>query len=213
MTSPEDRIKEIVRRRGLEDADASRLLASVGKPEARETNPFRRWSGETTSLVAIPIAALGLLASRFGVRFDGALDLHHSATNAVSTATALGDQLVAVPLTALVFFLAARATSKTARFVDVLGVVAVARIAPTLLAIPIAFLGRLLPADPLAGPGLALAGLVVLALVALGAQVTLLVQGFATVTAARGRRLALAFVAALVCAEIASKVALAALHR
>jgi hypothetical protein len=213
MTTPEERVREIVRARGLEAEDAERLLASVGRPPARESNPFRRWSGEKTALVAIPVVLVGLLASRLGTRFDGALDLHGGGKEAIPAFTAILDQIIAIPLTAVVLFAAARAISKTVRFVDVLGVVAVSRVVPTALAIPLGFLSRQLPTDPRAvASSVALWALVALAVCALGTQIYLLVQGFATVTAARGRRLGVAFVVGLVVSEIASKAVLAVVH-
>lgn len=207
MTSPEDRIRDLVRARGIGGADAEGLLAAVRPPAPKRRNVFERWSGEVTSLAGVVVALVALAVSRMGVRFDGALDMHVVKT-AVPITTALVDQLVALPLTALVMWGAARIASKRARFVDVLGVVGVSRLVTVVLAAPIALLTPHIPHEPTARPTAALWVMIVLAIICISVQIVLLVQGFRTVTAARGGRLAATFVGGLVVAELATKLVL-----
>ena len=121
MRSAEERIKELARAQSLDPADAARLLDAVrpapGERRGWLSNPFDRWSGETTSLIGAVVALAGLATSRMGVRYDGALDLH-VVPQAVPIAVAVLDQLVAFVLTSVVLWGAARCVSR-ARFVDV----------------------------------------------------------------------------------------------
>jgi len=210
MTSAEERIKQLARAQSLDPADAERLLDAVRPPSERRgilSNPFDRWSGEITSLAGVGVALGGLATSRLGVRYDGAIDLH-VVKHAVPIGVALVDQLVAVVLTAVLMWGAARFVSR-ARFVDVLGAVGLSRAPIVLVAVPLAFLVPLLPHDPTQPPNLALLGVVVFALIGIVAQIWLLVLGFRTASGARGGRLAVAIVAGLFVAELVTKAALA----
>jgi len=204
MSSPEERIRELVRTRGLDQADAEGLLAAVRPPPRESKNPFERWSGEVTSVAGALVAGAALATSRLGVRYDGALDLH-VVPAAVPLKTALLDQLVAFPLTALVLWGVAKALSRGVRFIDVLGVAGVARLPLVLLAAPLTWLTPHVPREP-GQASAALFAVLGLALVGIGAHITLLVLGFRATTAARGGRLAGAFVGALVAAEVVTKV-------
>ena len=210
MTSAEERIKQLARAQSLDPADAERLLDAVRPSSERRrilSNPFDRWSGEVTSLAGVVVALGGLATSRLGVRYDGALDLH-VVKGAVPIGVALADQLVAFVLTAVVMWGAARFVSR-ARFVDVLGAVGLSRAPIVLVAVPLALLVPLLPKNPTAPPNLALLGVVVFALVGIGAQIWLLVLGFRTASGIRGGKLAVAIVGGLFVAELVTKAALA----
>ncbi len=209
MRSAEERIKELARAQSLDATDAARLLDAV-RPSAGErhgplTNPFDRWSGETTSIIGAVVALAGLATSRFGVRYDGALDLH-VVRGPVSIGVAVLDQVVAVGLTAVVMWAAARCVSR-ARFVDVLGAVGVSRAPAVLIAVPLALLVPLMPHDP-TKPNAAMLGMALIAIVGIVGQIWLLVLGFRTASGARGGRLALAVVSGIVAAEIVTKLAL-----
>jgi len=212
VSSPEERIKELVRARGIDEADAASLLAAVRPPAPARSSldPFARWSGEVTSLLGGVVALGALATSRLGVRYDGAIDLHVSPAGAVALPLALGDLVVSVPLTALVFFLAARRLARHVRFVDVLGAVSLARAPIVLAAAPLALLSRLVGA-PTTKPSAALLALACVGLLGLGGHITLLVLGFRSASGARGGRLAGTFVAALFVSEIAAKTVLALL--
>jgi hypothetical protein len=218
MITAEERIKELARAQSMDAADAERLLDAV-RPSAGErrsrpsvlSNPFDRWSGETTSLIGALVALAGLATSRLGVRYDGAIDLHVSPVGAPMSVAVL-DQLLAVGLTSLVMWAAARVVSR-ARFVDVLGAVGLSRAPAVLIAVPLALLVPLIPHDDYTKTNLP----VVLAIALLGlagvvAQVWLLVLGFRTATGARGGRLASALIAGLFAAELLVKLVLAVVH-
>jgi hypothetical protein len=213
MTSPEQRIKELVRARGIEGTDAEDLLASVRpRPATKTHNLFERFDGQVTSVAGVAIALVAFGVSRLNVRFDGALDMH-VAKAPFSLGVALCDQLVALPLTAVVMWIAARLAASTSRvrFIDVLGLVGVARLGPVLLAAPIALLTPYIPHEPTAKPTAALWVMIALAVISIASQIVLLVQGFAATSAARGGRLATFFVIGLLVAEIASKAILGVL--
>lgn len=208
MTSPEERIRELVRARGIGGAEAEDLLAAVRPKTPSTRNPFERWSGEVTSLVGVLVAIVSIAASRLHVRFDGALDMHVG-TAPVPIAIALADQLAAVPMTALVMWAAGRlAGARGARFVDVLGVIGASRLPIALLAFPIALVSPHVSHDP-TKPNAAVLVLALFALAGVVAQIVLLVAGFRTTTALRGGRLAATFVAGLVAAEVLTKIFLA----
>lgn len=209
MSTPEDRIRELARARAIDEAEEARLLAAVksGAPvRAAPRNPFARWSGEVTSAMGLGVALAGVATSRLGARYDGALDLHFGAS--VPLAIAILDQLVAWPLTALVFWVVLRALSRNVRAIDVLGVVGLSRAAYVVIAPPMALLVGRAPIDPTKGASLAMILLALVGLVGLGALVFLLVLGVRTVSGLRGGRLAAAFIGALLGAEIVTKLAL-----
>lgn len=211
MTSAEERIKELARAKSLDGDDAARLLEAVrapAKPAARESvlkNPFARYSGEITAAAGVVVSALGVFVSRVGVRFDGALDLHTSSAP-VTLRVALIDQLVAFPLTALVFWIVARIAARHVRVVDVVGAVGLSRAPAVVFALPLGLLA--LRSPPGAGTTPVLGLLIACALAGLGAQIYLLFMGFRTASGLRGGRLAALFIGAVVLAEIATKVAL-----
>lgn len=119
---------------------------------------------------------------------------------------------MALPLTALVFWSLARTASRSTRVVDVLGVVGVSRAPSILLAIPVALFVSRSPHAAAGSPGtgmsLVLGALVLVGLAGLGAQIYLLFVGFRTVTGMHGGALTWRFIAALVVAEVLSKIVL-----
>ncbi len=219
MISAEERIKKLARAQSLDAGDAERLLDAV-RPGARTgerrrrlsvlSNPFDRWSGETTSLIGALLALAGLATSRLGVRYDGALDLHVSPV-AVPLGVAVLDQLLAVGLTSLVMWGVARLVSR-ARFVDVLGAVGVSRAPAVLVAVPLALLVPLIPHDYTKTNLPVVLAIALLGLAGVVAQVWLLVLGFRTATGARGGRLASALIGGLFAAELLVKIVLAVVH-
>jgi hypothetical protein len=217
MISAEERIKELARAQSMDAEDAERLLDAV-RPSAGErrsrlsvlSNPFDRWSGETTSLIGALVALAGLATSRLGVRYDGAVDLHVSLV-AVPIGVAVLDQVLAVGLTSLVMWGVARVVSR-ARFVDVLGAVGVSRVPAVLIAVPLALLVPLIPHDYTKTSTPLVLAIALLGLAGVVAQVWILVLGFRTATGARGGRLASALIAGLFAAELLVKLALAVVH-
>lgn len=216
MTSAEERIKELARARSLDAADAARLLDAVrpssGEPRPRGllSNPFERWSGETTSLLGLLVALAGLATSRLGVRYDGALDLHVVGA-AVPLGVAALDQLLAFGLTSVVLWGAARCVSR-ARFVDVLGTVGLSRAPAVMIAVPLALLVPLLPHDP-TRPSVAMLGIALVGIVGVVAQIWLLVLGLRTASGSRGGRLALTVIGGIVAAELVTKLVIVLVPR
>lgn len=216
MISAEERIKELARAQSMDAADAERLLDAV-RPCARTgerrsvlSNPFDRWSGETTSMIGALLALAGLATPRLGVRYDGALDLHVSPV-AVPIGVAVLDQVLAVGLTSLVMWGVARLVSR-ARFVDVLGAVGVSRAPAVLIAVPLALLVPLIPHDYTKTNAPVVLAIALLGLAGVVAQVWILVLGFRTATGARGGRLASALIGGLFAAELLVKLVLAVVH-
>ena len=214
MRSAEERIKELARAQSMDAADAARLLDAV-RPTAGErrgpwSNPFERWSGETTSLLGALVAVAGLATSRLGVRYDGAIDLHVS-PQPVPIGVAVLDQVLAVGLTSLVMWGAARFVSR-ARFVDVLGAVGLSRVPPVVVAVPLALLVPLIPHDYTKASMPLVLAIAFLGLGGAVAQVYVLVQGVRTASGARGGRLALTMIGGLFAAELLVKLALAVVH-
>jgi hypothetical protein len=208
MTSPEERIKELARKHAIDPAAAERLLAAVRpEPVARSSwNPYARWSAERCVVVGLIAAAIGIATSRLlPVRADGALDMGRTATP-VSLGGAVLAQLGGFPGTALVLWAIGRLFAPKIRPIDMLGTVGLARLPITLAVLPLAYVDTGSPdeASPTVlqwfGTGLLLLGA--------GIQICLLVFGFGTATALRGRRLAVAFLSSLVAAEVISKVVL-----
>lgn len=211
MTSAEERIKKIAQDRSLDEADAARLLDAVRPPVKTEPrrsvwrDPFARYGGEVTTAVGVVVAALGIFVSRFQIRFDGALDLH-TVSVPVPLRVAIIDQLVAFPLTALVLWAAARVAARHVRFVDMLGVVGVARGPAVLIALPLGLLASRSTTTTTLSPALAV--IVLAALAGLGSQIYLLVTGFRTASGLRGARLTWLFIGGLLLAETLSKLVL-----
>lgn len=211
MTSAEDRIKKLTQDRSLDEADAARLLDAVRAPTKTEPrrsvwkDPFARYGGEVTTAVGVMVAALGIVVSRFHIRFDGALDIH-TVSAPVPLRVAIIDQLVAFPLTALVFWAVALVAARHVRLVDVLGVVGLARGPAVVLALPLGLFASRSTTSTTMSPALAV--VIVAALAALGSQIYLLFTGFRTATGLRGARLTWLFIGGLVLAEIATKVVL-----
>lgn len=82
MKSAEERVRQLARTQSFDSEDAARLLdalrppAIVPRPNSVLANPFARHGGGTTAIAGVVIAALALLVSQAGLRFDGALDMH-----------------------------------------------------------------------------------------------------------------------------------------
>lgn len=211
MTSAEDRIKKIAQDRSIDEADAARLLDAVRAPTETEPrrsvwqDPFARYGGEVTTAVGVLVAALGVFVSRFQIRFDGALDVH-TVSVPVPLRVAILDQLVAFPLTALIIWAVARVAARRVRFVDMLGVVGLARAPAVVLALPLGLFASRSTSGTAMTPALAV--MIVGALAALGAQIYLLVTGFRTASGLRGARLTWLFIGGLVLAEIVTKLVL-----
>lgn len=203
--SPEERVQKLARERNISPADAERLLAALGAPAPVRPgrNPFERWRGEHTLIAGGVVALAGLATSRLGVRYDGALDLHVTG-GPVAVLTAVVDQLVAFPLTALVVWAVARALSSRTRLVDVAGAVGIARAPLVVIAPLVALLAPAVVAIPPA-PSARLVAVALLGAVGLGAQLFALVLGVRAASGLRSGRLAAAVAGGVVAAEVLTK--------
>jgi hypothetical protein len=215
VSSAEERIKDLARKNAIDPAEAERLLAAIRPvpvPSRRAWNPFERWSATVASIVGLLASLVGFaISTLLGFRYDGAFDLHASKAP-VSTTTALVDQLVAFPVTALVFWGVGYIVTRKVRLIDVIGTVGLARTPLVLLSLPLALLApRLSP--PGATPSVLVYALILVAVIGTALQVSLLVFGYRTATGLRGPRLTLSFVGALIVAEIVTKLLLDLLPR
>jgi hypothetical protein len=211
MSSPEERVEALRRAGVVAPGQADTLLGALGStPQPRWmilVDPFARHGGGRAAAFGVAVALAGIAASRLGIRFDGFLDVHLAHTSP-SWGLAVADQLVAFPLGALILWICTRIAGGRGRLVDDLGVVGVARL-PTVLTGLAVWATTAGSSGPLAG--LRLFSLVVPALLGLGWTLTLLYTGHANASGLRGPRLGLSLFAALVAAEVVSKVALSLL--
>ena len=213
MNVARNRILEMLSAGKISPDEAEQLLAAVRGPSGSFWSwifhPMERLQTPVAIALAVAAAAMQLVISLLlHVRFYGALD-SQPARGDVGWDAALIDLAVAWPLTALIFFAAARLLAKQGRFVDLLAMVGVARL-PLLAAGAIGGANRemLFGAAEGAARGESQTGLIVFGLgvtVLVAWFVTLLVTGLRTASGLRGGRLAFAFVAALVVAEAISK--------
>jgi hypothetical protein len=211
MSSPEERIQSMQRSGVVEAGQAQALLGAIGP--AREpawkilVDPFARHGGGRAAAAGLVISLAGIAASRLGLRFDGFLDAHLTGVTP-TWGRALTDQIVAFPLSALVFWACARIAGGRGRLLDNLGVVGVGRL-PVLLVGLCAW--STMPSSLAGLTGVRLFVLVIPALLALGWAIVLLRAGHANASGLRGLRLGLSLFAAIVAAEVLSKVALSLL--
>lgn len=211
MSEPREKILGLVAS-GKISADEGQLLLGALKPARPRLSgwlfwPFERAARAQVWAAACATCALSLALRTLKVRFDGTIDLH-VVEDAPSWGTALLEQVVAWPFTALVFWLLALLTRQPAPALDLLGFVGAARLPYLLAALVVAAVGA--RNNPGAGAG---AALVIVATVVpmLIWTCWLLYHGLRTATGRRGVRLTLTFFAALLLAEIGSKLVLGTL--
>lgn len=214
MTTSRDQVLELVATGKISAAEGDGLLKAMAAPRAgfgrTLWNPFERLSlGISLALgLAGVLAALGL--SYFGIRFDGAFDVHAMSTP-VSLSAALIEQAVVWPGVALFFWLGALTLARAARAIDFLAAVAVARLALLPVGVAAAVFALLLPQDgatPSGAQMLPLILLIALTLPALALFFVWLYRGFRHASGLRGVQCGVAFGMLIVLAEVLSKVAL-----
>jgi hypothetical protein len=220
-----EQILESVARGELSPEEGNALLKALQRPAPRWWRrvfaPMETLSLPTALGISLLAAGVAVALSRFGVRFDGALDthlVHHD----LSWATAAADLFVSWPLVALLFWAASR-VARQGRLVDHLAAVGVARVPLVAAGAVAALLRDQLPraeelvlegGQPVLEPGQLAAALffgLVVALPMLGFFIVLLLTGFRTASGLRGARLAVTFIVTLVVAEVLSKLLLALL--
>jgi hypothetical protein len=214
MNAERMRILEMVAEGKISPSDAEQLLAAV---KAKRTSPAK-WLFQPlevidpaqASIVGGLAAIAGAIASAtLGFRFDGAIDLHDARGASVSLADALIDLLLVWPVTALVFWGVARLLARQGRFVDFLAAVGLARVVYLVAGVLLGTVGRAVDDGALltvsAAEMIVLVGLVVPLSIW---SIALLVTGFRTASGLRGGRLAFGAVAAIVGAEVSTKLVL-----
>ncbi len=108
MNPPSRRIRDLATAGKITDSEAERLLRAVSEPPPPRglslfSDPFSRAGGGYAAACGFVIAALGIVATRFGVRYDGFLDLHITRI-AVPLRLAVVEQLADVVVPALLFW-------------------------------------------------------------------------------------------------------------
>ncbi|MEY4546080.1 MAG: hypothetical protein RL685_2275 [Pseudomonadota bacterium] len=210
VSEPREKILGLVASGKISPNEAELLLGALKPARARLWtwlfSPFELASPRLVWAAAL-LACAGSLALRpLQVHFDGAIDLHLF-ESAASWRVALLQQAVAWPLTALVFWLLALVSRQRAQLLELLGFVGAARI-PYLLA---ALLAGVTRSSAQLEKGAAALILLAAALPLMVWGCVLLYHALRTATGSSGRKLGLTFFAALVLAEVASKLMLGAL--
>jgi len=217
MSGVSQRIEGLVASGRVSRQEADALSNAAERPKAsprrRWIDPFPAMDPRTGFAIAVGVAAVQLGLSRFGLRFDGALDMH-LVSQAPSVGVALLDAVVSWPLLAAVLWLASTVVTRGVRLVDFLWGIGVARLPIVAMAI----VNRLVISDPeqvaasaMEGKPSAtviLVGLLVLPMLAW--MFTWLFFAYRIASGARGARLWLSFVAGVVAAEVVSKLIVAA---
>lgn len=210
--TPSERVRRLVASGSVAPEEGARLLAAMSEAPPRSplsffVDPFERFGGVTAVALGAIISAASVGVSRFGVRFDGLLDVHINRAVVPSLRVALLDQVAGWIVPALFFWAYARVLSKHVRLVDFVGMVGLARL-PVLLCglvvLPFAPEHPILP--PKITPALLAQGM--LGLVFVVANITLLYKGFKNASGLTGTKLVIGFSGMAIASEAASKIVL-----
>ena len=215
MSVEERRVVEMVQAGTITEAEGRRLIDAMrDRPPAWRMllNPFDHLSTPAGWLVGLIVLAASVGVSRLGIRFDGALDVH-AASGAVPWARAAIDMVNDVGVTAIVFWVASLVAGRRGRIPDfVLGVL-VARV-PVVVVGAIVFALFPPPEEVLAqitsgaGPDVRVVLTSVLTIPLMLWFLAWLYRGFAHASGLRSVRSAVTFGAALIVAEILTKLVL-----
>ncbi|WP_437735727.1 YIP1 family protein [Sorangium sp. So ce1335] len=212
-TTPDERVRALVRDNVIKPAEGERLLATLSPRPPRSgwrlaLNPFERFGGGIAAAAGLAVAALSVAITRLGVRFDGFLDLHATPDVAPIT-TALLEQALAWPLPALLFWAYARLLRRRVRIIDFVGVIGLSRAPLALAGLALGLLAPEAPAGAVPRLTPELAAFAVAATLCLAWFLTLLYQAFKNASGLRGAALIAGFIGLVTASEILSKVALA----
>lgn len=215
MSAFKEQILTMVSSGKITAAEGDELLKAASAPKRSAyrllLNPFEYVSSMTGLAIGVAVVVAGFALSRLGVRFDGALDVHPLPT-VPSVRDAVLDQLVAWPLTAGIAWLVSLLLARKGRFVDFLGMVGIARIPLLAMGLVAALTQDHMPtsaADASSVSPLFVMILLAVALPALTWNLVLFFQGFRTASGTQGAKAVIGFIAAVVLAEVVSKVFLA----
>jgi hypothetical protein len=217
MTTPAERIQDLVRKGALPPADGATLLAALARQQQAHglrllLDPLARFGGLRLALAGLGASLAGLALTSRGLRFDGLLDIH-IADHAWPLHVAVSDALVAWPLGAVVLWLASLAGARQGRLIDFLGVVGVSRlpaVACGLALVGLASAGVLprISHDQAPAPMLGILVHVILGLLGVGWNLVLQYVGFGTASGMRGGKRIAVFIVAVLSAELLSKMVL-----
>jgi hypothetical protein len=217
MTTPRDRIRNLVSAGKISAAEGERLHAALTPPSAARSpwfwllNPFDRFGGGRAVAAGVAVSAISVGLERLGVHFDGFLDVH-LASNADRVPVAFGSSMLhqaagwLVP--SLVFWAYARVASGHVRLVDFVGVVGLARAVLVLVALLGVALDPEVPSGAAPHFTPALVVLILGTLPLLGWFVTLLYQGFKNASGLAGGKLVGGFIGVLFVSEVLSALVL-----
>jgi hypothetical protein len=208
MTPAQQRIEAMVREGVVTSAEGASMLEAL-RARGRWAAILDPLAWRFASLpAALVVAVAAIVLGTAGVRFDGALDLHLPGAP-VRLVSAVRDTVVATLCLILALQAASRVLARRGRTRDFVVAVGLARIpllvtGALLLALsppPDEILRRATenPADPL------LLLVAVASVPGLVLYLALLYQGFRSASGLLGARLVIAFISALVVAEVASK--------
>lgn len=181
-------------------------------------NPFEKYAATTLLIVGLCAMVMGWLAGYyFNARFDGVIDLHFVAQTELHEP--LADLVISVMMTAIVLFIIGRYINSKTRFIDLLNASLIGKIPFYVLTVfnwngmifkSTEQLMKSVQENVLAPPDTAtLLPILAFSLVALAALVLAIVlwyNGYKVAANAKGNKSVFRFVAALLMAEILSKV-------
>ncbi|MBI3143437.1 MAG: hypothetical protein HYZ16_11485 [Bacteroidetes bacterium] len=183
-------------------------------------NPFERWSEGRLLLVGSLGLALGsLMGYWFHVRWDGVIDMH--AVRQLDWWQPWADNLINVSSLSICLYVSGLMINKKTRYIDILAAVLVARIALYITSVSnstgflVRFGEQVLASLTQGGSpainDLPIAGAIALILFVMGLMVwhfALLYQGFRVASNAKGATSVMAFISAVVVAELVAKLIL-----
>lgn len=173
-------------------------------------NPFTKIDGWQAFFIGLVVALLsGVIGTFANVAFDGALDAH--LTQQITYKESFILLLISIITTTIVLYLAGIIVAKNVRFIDILGTTLLARTPYLLFAVAGLAATPIATADLIANPAIVFTNLGYLLLTLLGVPITvwviaLLFHAFRVSTGAKGTKLIIAFIVAILVAEILSKV-------
>lgn len=214
MSTRREEVLELVAQGKVSPADADELLKAIERPRT----PLWRWiflplehvSTRGAIAVACVAAVAQIAAARWwGIRFDGALDVHLS-SGVVPWRLAFVELGIDWAAAIAVFWAASRVVARQGRLIDFVGAVGFARV-PLLLTAVVAGLFRDQLAVPMTASGApSVSGATIAVAFAMLPlvvwSIVLFVTGFRAASGLRGVKLGLTVAGAIVAAELLSKI-------
>lgn len=218
MTTANEKVLELVSSGKISAAEGDELLKAMQRSKRSLVklliNPMESMGLGWLLLLSVVGAGCSLWLSTWNVRFDGALDVH-LASHSVSLRQAVLDQVFDWPLTTFVLWIVAVVVARQGRLIDFLGMVGAARVPLALLGVLTAAMRPYIPTRFAGIESISIAPLLALAVLAVPLvvwNIMLLYTGYRTASGLRGAKCLASFCAALIFAEVASKLALYWIH-